>query len=156
MNQISVREAGFADILFLWYLRNQKDVYQYFKNPHPVPWEEHVDFILPILLRLSPTLLYTILCDGIPVGQVRNDRKENKTGEISISVLSSFRGKGIASAALKQMLSSFTKDGSIKKLIAEVHKENKASIALFEKVGFKRKKTRGTFHIYLWKPSPPR
>ena len=49
INKTTLRKVNQSDINFLFNLRNQEDVYKYFKNPKKVEYEEHIDWITPII-----------------------------------------------------------------------------------------------------------
>jgi len=52
-SKISLRKANFSDIEFLWYLRNQPDIYRYSRANRTISWREHIDWIIPIILGKS-------------------------------------------------------------------------------------------------------
>lgn len=145
--KIDLRKAQFYDIPFLWYVRNQKDVYQYFKTPAPVSWEKHIEWIIPILLSLSQKELYVITREKSPAGQLRFDY-DGESAEISISLLKELRGKGIASNVLKKAIAKVRREKIVNRLLAEIHIQNSASIGLFTKFGFKKIYTREKFVTY--------
>ncbi len=146
--KISLKKADFSDIEFLWYLRNQPDVYKYFRQARPVEWEEHVSWITPIILGFSNKELFIIENLKTPVGQIRIDYLNPKEAEISISILKEFRGKGFAAAAVKLAATKTKKQGRKQHLTAEVHKDNVASQELFKKSNFKLKKEKEKHFIY--------
>jgi len=76
--KISLRKATFSDIEFLWYLRNQPDVYQYSRGAQPIEWKEHINWIIPILLSQEEKDLFIIQCGLLPVGQIRFDYQKIK------------------------------------------------------------------------------
>jgi len=135
---ISLKKADFSDIEFLWYLRNQPETYRYSYQSDKVNWEEHINWITPVILGLNNKELFIIKDKEIPVGQVRLDDKV----KISISILKEFQGKGFASQALGLAI----KDRQ--RLIADINKENTASIRLFEKLNFKLKEEKGEWFTY--------
>ena len=141
-----IRRATFFDIEFLWYLRNQADVYKYFKKAQPTSWEEHIDWVLPIILDIVPKTLFIIEKSGLPVGQIRVDYK---TSDVSISVLKEFRGEIIATKALNLAIKEVKKRKKVKELIAEIHGNNLPSIKLFEKLDFKFKTKKGSWLKYI-------
>jgi len=143
--KIFLRKANFSDIEFLWYLRNRPDVYKYFKDGRVVSWQEHINWITPIILGKSPKDVLIIQGGGQPVGQVRFDRKNF---DFSISVLKEFRGKGIAASALALAIKQIKKEKKAKKMIAEIHKKNIPSIKLFKKTGFKLETKKGNWLKY--------
>lgn len=132
---INLRKANEADIEFLFHLRNNPDVFKYFKTPKEVEWKEHVKWITPVLEGKTNKELYII---GDRVGQIRFDDKK----EVSISISKDYQGKGFGSIALEKALEIYPH------LIAEIHKDNVASIRLFEKFGFKQKGIEDPFLIY--------
>lgn len=138
MKTPSLKKAGFLDIEFLWYLRCQPEIYQHFRSPKPVVFEEHLKWIVPVLLGFTNKELFVIQYLKKPVGQVRFDY-ENEEAEISISVLNNFQGKGIGSKSLKLGIDKIKKKKQVKALLAEIHKDNPSSKRLFEKMGFKLK-----------------
>lgn len=146
MDKILLRKANSSDIEFLRYLRNRPDVYKYFKKARPVSWKEHVDWIMPIILGISNKELFIIRNLKNPIGQIRFDYINQREAEISISILKEFRGKNIAIKALSLALK---KQKKAKEIIAEINKDNIASIKLFERLGFKIKTKKGTWLKYI-------
>jgi len=136
--KISLKKADFQDIEFLWYLRCQPEIYKHFRSPKPVVFEDHLKWIMPVLLGLTNKELFVVEYSKKPVGQVRFDY-ENEEAEISISVLNSFQGKGIGTGSLKLGIENMKKKKQVKTLLAEIHKDNPSSKRLFEKMGFKLK-----------------
>lgn len=137
MNDTTITPATFSDIEFLWYIRNQKDAYEFPKHPNPaVKLEEHINWIIPVLLHIAGKDLFVVRYGDVPVGQVRFDYEEDRKALISIAIVKEFRGKGIASVALEQAIQYIAKKGLVAILVAEIHKENAASIRLFEKLHF--------------------
>lgn len=145
--KISLKKADFSDIEFLWYLRNQPIIYKYARNNRAVSWKEHINWILPVILGTSNKNLLVIRNLKTPIGQIRFDRTGDKEAEISISISKEFQGKGFATKSLKLAIK---KQKNIQKLIAEVNKNNKASIRLFEKLGFKLKEKKGIWLKYIY------
>ncbi len=147
---VKIEKADKFDIGFLFDLRNQPDVYKYFKSPRKVEYNDHIKWINPLINNQRQDIyLWVILYDDNKVGQVRFDLLEEieKVAEISISVLSRYRGKGIASYALKQGIERIKKKG-IEKLIAEIHIKNLSSLNLFQNFGFIETKQEGEFKIF--------
>jgi len=149
-SKTNIRKVNETDVNFLFNLRNRPDVYKYFKNPREVKYEEHINWISPILNNQKKDVyLYIILYGHERVGQIRFDllNELNKPAEVSISVLSEYRGKGIATSALKQIL-DIIKEGGIKKIIAEVKEQNQYSIRFFKEAGFEEKTQEGGYKIF--------
>ncbi len=145
---ISLKKAGFSDIEFFWYLRNQSYIFKHFRKKGKISWPEHINWIMPIILGLSQKHLFSIKSGRQSVGQIRIDYKNNEA-EISISVLKEFQGRGIATEALILGIRRIKKEKKIKKIIAEVYKNNSASVKLFEGFGFKAKFKKGKLVRYF-------
>lgn len=134
---VKIREVNESDIEFLWYLRNLPETYRYSRNSRKVAYEEHLNWIMPILMGEKENVnLYVILCDGKRAGQVRFDLLEKQVAEVSISIFSKYWGKGVALSGMKQGM-EIMKNKDIRKFIAEVKKENIGSLHFFTKAGFK-------------------
>ncbi len=145
--KVSLKKIDTKYIEFLWCLRNKPYVRKYSLNKKRVNWEEHVNWILPILMGISNKELYIILYNSAPVGQVRFDYSNNDV-EISISIFEEFQGKRIASASLTEAIKKSKKDKKIVKLIARINKNNLSSLKLFEKAGFKYESKDGSWFKY--------
>jgi len=150
-SKISLRKASFPDIEFLWYLRNQPDVYKYSRQNQIVSWKEHIKWILPILLGLSNKELFLIQNLQTPIGQIRFDYQDFKEAEISISILKEFQGKGFATKTLNLAIKEIKEQNKVKLLIAVTDKENISSQKLFEKVNFRLKTKKGKWLRYILK-----
>jgi RimJ/RimL family protein N-acetyltransferase len=146
--KISLRKASFSDIEFLWYLRNQHYVYKNSRIHKPVDWKDHINWIMPILLGFKKKDFFIIECSNKKAGQIRFDYK-NKEAEVSISLLEEFCGRGIGSRALKLAIARIEKKAE--RVMAEVKKDNTASIKLFKKLDFKRKSQKGEWFQYVLK-----
>lgn len=139
--EVIITNADLSDIDFLFYLRNQPDIYEYFRNPNKIKYEDHIKWIKPIINQeRQGVYLYVIWYNKTRVGQIRFDllKEDNSSVEISISILKEYRGRRIAHAALKRSIESLKREG-IKKIIAEVKKQNLSSISFFKAAGFEEK-----------------
>lgn len=148
MNKILLKKADFSDIEFLWYLRNQPAVWKYSRNSRPVSWREHINWILPIILGTSHKELFVVKNFKTPIGQIRFDYQNNKEAEVSISISKEFQKKGFAVRSLDLAIKKIKKRKRVKKLIAEIHKDNISSLKLFEKLNFKFKEKKGIWLKY--------
>jgi len=146
---IRIRKANFSDVEFLWYLRNQPDVYRYFKKPKRVSWEEHIKWIVPIILRMHKKNIFIIENDSLPIGQIRFDYDKEKRAQMSISLLKEFRGKGIATQSFKKAIKILKKEKKIRTFFAEVHKDNTFSQKFFENLNFKLTSKKKNWFKYI-------
>jgi len=147
-SKIKLKKVDFSDIEFLWYLRNQPYVYKNSRRHRPVEWKEHINWIMPILLGFNKKELFIVEHSNKKAGQIRFDYKNNEA-EVSISLLKEFCGKGIGSRALKLAIAEIEKKAE--RVMAEVKKDNTASIKLFEKINFKKESQKGEWLRYVLK-----
>jgi len=146
--RVTIRKAGTSDKKFLWQLRNKPYVFKYSRVSKPVKWQEHINWITPILEGESNKELFIISADGAPAGQLRFDYGDNKEAEISISLLKEFWGKGIAKRAIRSGVRRLEKQGKVKTILAEIGKDNVGSIELFEKLNFVFNNSKGLWLDY--------
>jgi len=149
--RISLKKADFLDIEFLWYLRNQPDVYKYSRKNRAASWKEHIDWILPIILGTAPKDLFVIKRGLLPIGQIRFDCLPNEKAEISISILKEFRRKGVGLKSCKKAINLLKKTKKVKIILAEVQKDNISSQKFFEKLKFKLKGEKVEWLEYILK-----
>ena len=93
------------------------------------------------ILTDENVLFFLLFEDNDFIGQIRfrRETKESDSCIISLSITEQFRGKGIGSAFLQKGMGEMNKTWpDIKKIIAEIKKENKSSISLFERNGFRK------------------
>lgn len=145
---ISLRKINFYDIELLWHLRNQPDVYKYFRQNRRVSWEKHIKWIVPIILGMAKKDLFMIQHESLPIGQIRFDYQKNKEAKVSIAILKEFRGRGISRESFKKAVKLVKKEKKLKTIIAEVHKNNIPSQRFFKKLNFKLKEKKGSWLKY--------
>lgn len=143
-----LKKADFTDIEFLFYLRNIPEYYQYYTHPKPVQWEEHINWIMPILLEVDKRDLYIIMVDNIKAGQVRVDYTADMA-EVSVALIENFRGKNIAFLALEKLIKKAKKEKGVNTFRAHVHQNNIASQKLFEKLGYQFEIQDGVWIKYI-------
>lgn len=136
--EINLIPASNSDVRFYFELKNDKKVLAASFNSNKVNFETHKKWFFD-KLSSKDTFLYLICLHNHKVGQIRLD-VQNNVGEISISIIEKYRGKGISPAAIK-ILSSlmFKKILGLKKIIAKIKTENLYSKKVFLKAGFKVK-----------------
>ncbi len=89
-------------------------------------WEQHVDFV-----SSRPYKGWWIIetDDGIPAGACYL----SKQNEIGVFVLDAYRGRGLGKSAICEIMVMYPGE----RLLANVNPQNVASIALFERLGFR-------------------
>jgi len=134
--EIVLRRAapGDREAVFEW--QRHPDTRRYANNPEPPSWEEHRAWFGERLTE-PQTQLLIIESGGEAAGVLRLDlmRREGQPERlVSIAVAPEMKQRGIALAALRAAR-RLLPGGSF---IADVHPDNAASRALFERAGFAR------------------
>ena len=129
---VTLRQATFDDIDFVYQLQCEPQTRKYARNPEIPAYENHVEW-MKLKLNADNAFFYVIENAGA-CGVIRLDPVEHAFAnyEISIFLTSACHGKGIASAAIKRAL-MLHKGISI---LATVLPENHTSHQLFERIGF--------------------
>ncbi len=91
-----------------------------------------------------------VLADGIPIGRLYLDRREQVLHIVDIALLPPWRGKGIGSALLSSILAEADRVG--KAVSLHVESFNRAA-RLYERLGFVLGKQEGVYHFM---ERPPR
>jgi|SRR3989344_2275121 len=130
-----VRIAERKDVSFLYDLRNEPLVRAMMWNSGVVDCDAHLVWFDSVLENPNRTL-YILEAGGVPVGQVRYDA-DSESAEVSVSVMSKFRGKGYASEGLKKSAEVFfQKVPEVKIIFAHIKPDNSASVRVFTKAGY--------------------
>lgn len=88
--------------------------------------------------------------DGEPVGRLYLDRREDEIRIIDIALLPAYRGKGIGSRYLADIMI----EAKRKKIPVRIHVENfNPALRLYQRLGFQQKDTNGIYHLMEWLPS---
>ncbi|MCP5108611.1 MAG: GNAT family N-acetyltransferase [bacterium] len=76
-----------------------------------------------------------MLWDGVPIGRLYVDRREKEIRILDISLLPDFRGRGIGSKIMKDLIA----EANEKKVPLNLHVlRNNPALTLYEKLGFKK------------------
>lgn len=78
---------------------------------------------------------YLIKLENESVGRLIIDRTENENRLVDIALLPEFRGRGIASAIINDLMEEAAKEG--KKLALQVLKTNQKAFKLYQKLGLR-------------------
>lgn len=132
---LQVREATLEDSKLIFNLSNDPFVRKNSINQEEIKWEKHLSWLKGKINDCNYIILL-FFHKELLVGQVKFEII-NEIAFISISITSNFRGKGLAKTLLKESVEKIkTHNNNIKKLIALIKPENKASIISFKKLGF--------------------
>ena len=136
-----------AELIVEW--RSDPDVYRYFKNPHKISLEEHLNWYKNSYLNNDSR--YDWMCieseSGDRVG-VFGIVIDGDTAEVNYLLSPVAQHKGYATEGVMCLAGYAVAKWSVKKVIAEIHNDNKPSIALVERLGFSEIGTNGPFTIY--------
>ena len=122
-----------APLLFGW--RNRPDIISLGLSGRAVCWDEHV-------LWFSETLggkerkLFIVEFDSHPIGQVRFDRLDHYSAEVSIYLLPEYTGRGWGRWVLDEGCRHIANDRWVDEVRARIRSDNPASLRAFRKAGF--------------------
>ncbi|OLF07564.1 hypothetical protein BLA60_26980 [Actinophytocola xinjiangensis] len=122
-----------ADTLLTW--RNDPVTLAWSRGHQPVAPPVHQAW-LAASLTSPDRLLLVVEQDGHPVGTVRFDR-EGDTWEVSITVAPDRRGRGLAAGMLTVAEGALRAHAGAVTVLATVHRDNAASLALFRAAGYR-------------------
>lgn len=125
-------KATVADARFLFELRNLDSNRNQFRNSDRVEWQSHESWMARFL-KNERNRMYVFSVKNEKIGMFRVD----ESGDVSVSLLNEFKGKGYGSEMIKIGSSSYLRDFPEAKLFAEIKKENVASSKAFMKAGYK-------------------
>ncbi|SIQ30342.1 GNAT family N-acetyltransferase [Halanaerobium kushneri] len=128
-------KADDIDLLFKWV--NEKTVRNNAFHQEKISYKEHQKWFNK-KLNSKKSHIYILLKNRNPIGQIRIDI-DKKIGEIDYSIIKDERGNGYGTLLLNLLIDEIeNNDLSIKKVIGEVKKTNKASEKAFLKADFKK------------------
>ena len=90
-----------------------------------------------------------LLADGVPAGRLYVHRRGSEIRLVDISLLPEYRGSGIGSSLLRQLMSEAEAAGQ--PLTIHVEKYNPA-MRLYLRLGFKPIEDRGPYDLLEWRP----
>lgn len=132
--KLQLREAGENDLEITFKWLNDPKIRIFSFNKESVSFESHKVWF-ENKLKDSKCTYFIAQVNQEPVGSFRIDEKDNE-GIISFLLDSSRHGQGLGFKLLKEGVKKLKEIRPNLKLIGFVMKQNKASIKLFEKLGF--------------------
>nr|WP_198942868.1 GNAT family N-acetyltransferase [Actinophytocola xanthii] len=153
---MTVREATEGDTETLLSWRNDPLTLAWSRGRQPVARSVHESW-LRVSLANPDRLLLVVEQSGIPVGTVRFDRDQDAIWEVSITVAPDHRGRGLAGRVLTMGEGALHARAEPDAVLANVHEDNEASLALFRGAGYRsaERPADGPF-TWLTKPTPRR
>ena len=136
-----------AEQIVAW--RSDPDVYRYFKSPHKISLEEHLNWYKNSYLNSASR--YDWMCIDSESGEnlgVFGLVISGDTAEVNYLLSPNAQHKGYATEGVMCLVGYAIAKWSVTKVIAEIHKDNAPSIALAERLGFSKTGTEEPFVIY--------
>lgn len=133
---IKLRTIETHDINKLFEWRNNPDIRSKSFNTAPILWAEHEKWF-KAKINDPYTAIYMAYCGQNDIGSIRF---ENKGDAVKISVMlnPSFIGKGFGAEIIRSAVEKYVSERKVNKaIIAEIKKDNIASVKAFQKAGFK-------------------
>ncbi len=136
-----------AELIVGW--RSDFETYRYFLNPHKITLEEHLNWYRNSYLNNDSRTEFIALKKDTnkPVGAFGLIFSE-ETVEVNYLLDKEYRGKGYAAEAVSYLIAYAKETRQVTKAIAEVHKENKPSLSLIERLGFSESKRDGDIIVF--------
>lgn len=130
--------------------RAEPDVYRFFRFPHAITEEEHLKWFHKIYLPDKNQISFMLIekKSNKQIGVVGVKRIGSDSAEASYLLDKTAQGKGYASEAVQRITEFLKEYWGCKKVIAEIHKGNHASIKMIQKLGFQKKFSHGNFEIF--------
>lgn len=124
-----------AELIVGW--RSVPDVYRYFKFPHKITIDEHLEWYRN--RYLSNENRFDWICiekeSEQRIGVFGLVRDEDKA-EVSYLLAPDAQHKGYANEAIRGLINYASETWNVQLVLAEIHEDNKPSIFLVKKMGF--------------------
>ena len=136
-----------AEAIVRW--RADPDVYRYFKNPHRITAEEHMSWFRNTYLQDDRRYDWMCLAkeDGRRVGVFGLFRDTDCT-EVNYLLAPEEQHKGYAAEAVRALMDYEFRIRGGRRMVAEIHEDNRASSALAKKLGFQQVSADRPFVVY--------
>ena len=134
---ISFRKANKNDMMLYFNWTNDASVRENSYQSEPISIEHHQNWFYK---KIKEDTCFMVVFEnhiGLPIGQVRIQKKDTSTAVIGISNDANHRGKGYASKMIEIASDEFLKQNLKIFISAYIKIENKASAKAFEKAGYK-------------------
>ena len=149
--RLILRDIQPEDAIFIVGLRSDPAIYKYFKNPVKIDIESHNCWYSKSYIcdddRVDMIAIEVTTGERVGVFGIR--RLGSNVAELSYILSPDMMGKGYATEAMNTIIAFFSEDWDINRFIAEIHKDNQASIYFIEKLGFKKASSEGEFNNYV-------
>ena len=133
--------------IVLW--RSDPTVYQYFKSPHKITVEEHINWYNNSYLHNDNR--YDWICiekESFKKIGVFGLTKQNDIAEVNYLLAPEAQHKGFAAEGIMRLVRYAAENLDVNNVIAEIHKDNRPSVAVVQKLGFNKISEDDDFAIY--------
>jgi RimJ/RimL family protein N-acetyltransferase len=145
---VLLRRAGREDATAIWELRNSPDVRATSRRRYALDRGEFEQEIVAAI-EDARAEVFVVEVDGETAGYVRIDPQDSGDEfEIGVAVASTWRGRGIGTAAIAEATGSFLESRPDAAILALVRPENAGSARAFESAGYRPAGESGEFHVY--------
>lgn len=138
---IRIRAATLDDAKMLWEWRNEPETRAASFNTQPIGYDEHARWFLKKIADPGTRFLIAADGEGRDVGYARLDI-EGDGAEINLSVDKRHRGRGLGAAMIRAASRFAVEELKLRRVVAHIKPDNKASVAAFRRAGFAEKGTR--------------
>lgn len=147
LNDIEERDAS---LIVKW--RSNPDVYKYFLHPHPLKYEEHINWYHKnyLLDKNNFSWMAVVRSSGERIGVfgIRRWKDNLLQVEVSYILAPEYQKKGYAKEALEILMEFAKEEWSCTEAVAEIHIENSVSEKFAESLGFSYVCTNADFVLY--------
>jgi len=133
---LCLRRARAEDARLLWEWANDPGVRSASFSSTPITWEAHTRWLADRLSQDTHVILIAEDETTTPCGQIRFDPRSDGDWEVSISIASGMRGRGLASILIGLGVQEIARRGGTVRVHAFVKPANTASARAFTKAGF--------------------
>lgn len=150
--QIILREITLEDAGQIVNWRNIPEVYRYFKFPHPITLQEHVDWFTKTYEKQTERKDFMLLRlpDELAVGTAGLSRvpETKNTVEMSYLVAPEQQRKGYARRAIELLCDLAVREWAAERARTVIHRENEKSLAFIKNQGFTQINSEADFLIF--------
>lgn len=147
--RLYLREITEQDAQTIVEMRNDPQVYRFFRAPHAVTLEEHLHWYRMKYLMQADRFDWIAFLENQPVGVFALSKQASCTkAEVNYWIRSDNWGNGYAQEAVSALLEWAKTVWGVTVVCAIIHCNNAASIRFAERMGFRKKDTNGCFFSY--------
>ncbi len=140
-DRLTLRDIIAQDTELIVDWRSDPEIYKYFLESHPIDKKEHLDWYWNKYIFDPDRFDYMAIRrdTGRAIGVFGIKREDSSSKEVEVSYMLSpeERRKGYASEAVIALMDYIKKEWECKSVIAKIHKDNRSSIRLVLKLGYR-------------------